>query len=575
MIEPNTNHRGASWPVREPMPFNSWTRALFEAIDDAVFVHDEHGNILEANPAACRRLGYTREELLRLNTRDIDAPEFAAGFENRLQTQRQAGSFRCEGIHRTKIGRRIYVDINTSAIQLDGKPAVLAVMRDITNRKETEEALGKQSHLLQSILDNMSDAIVVADAEGRIVLFNPMAEHIFGPGVVPGNFTLFQADRTTRLAEFPVGRCVRGESFDGVELFVRHAEAPAGLWISVAGRPLRESDGTLKGGVLVCIDVTEHKRVEKQLRDSQTLYESLVELLPQNIFRKDRQGRLTFGNARYCASLKRPLGDLLGKTDFDLFPHDIASKYVHDDQELMRTRQTLDTIEEHYLPDGSRLYVHVVKTPVANADNEIIGVQGIFWDVTQEVLAHEAVANSEKRYRQLTEATMDGIVVIDPKGAIVLFNPAAERMFGYAAAEILGMPAKLLVPTEFKELHAAAWRIICRRAARIAGPAAGIQGPTQGRQRLHRGDCVEPADQSGQNQEPPRSADGANPGRDPRSHRTQQDARGPGAKRKTRVDRPVVCRRGPRNQQPSRFRRQQPRRPRTRLQGLARSAGPV
>src|ERR1022692_1924806 len=95
------------------MAVSSWTRVLFEAIDDAVFVHDEQGNILDANPAACRRLGYTREELLRLNTRDIDDPEFAAGFQNRLESQLQTGGIRCEGVHRTKDGKRIDVDINT------------------------------------------------------------------------------------------------------------------------------------------------------------------------------------------------------------------------------------------------------------------------------------------------------------------------------------------------------------------------------------------------------------------------------------------------------------------------------
>jgi two-component system NtrC family sensor kinase len=436
------------------MAVSDWTRVLFEAIDDAVFVHDEQGNILQANPAASRRLGYSREELLRLNTRDIDDPEFAAGFSTRLQSQLQSGGMRIEGVHRTKDGKRIHVDINTSAIQLDGKPAVLAVMRDITDQKQTAEALGKQSELLQSILDNMSDAIVVADAQQRIVLFNPLAEHIFGPELLQGSFTLYEADRVTRIPEFPVARCVRGESFDGLELFVRHQNAPKGLWISVAGRPLRERGGPIKGGVLVCNDITEHKQVEKELRDSRALYESLVQSLPQNILRKDRDGRLTFGNQRYCATLKRPLTELLGKTDFDLFPEELASKYVADDRYVMQTGKTLDTIEAHHTPDGSRLYVHVVKTPALTAENEIIGVQGIFWDVTQEVLAHEAVIHSEKRYRQLTEATMDGIVVIGPQGNIVLFNPAAERMFGYAAPEVLGSPARILMPDEFKELHA-------------------------------------------------------------------------------------------------------------------------
>src|SRR5262245_5859219 len=133
--------------IDPPRDLRGWAGALVDAIDDAVFVHDVDGNILEANPAACRRLGYTREELLRLKTKDIDAPEFAQGFQDRLGAQLRSGSFRCEGVHRARDGRLIPVDINTSAITLGGVPAVLAVMRDITHRKQAEEALAKQAHL--------------------------------------------------------------------------------------------------------------------------------------------------------------------------------------------------------------------------------------------------------------------------------------------------------------------------------------------------------------------------------------------------------------------------------------------
>src|SRR5882724_6011802 len=160
-----------------------WTRALFDAIDDAVFVHDAAGNILEANPAACRRLGYTRDELLRLKTADIDAPEFSQGFQDRLRTQLRTGSYLCEGVHRTRDGRLIPVDINTSAVTVNGVPAVLAVMRDITQRKQSEEALSKQGQLLRSILDNMGDAVLVTDMQQHIVLFNPAAERVFGAGL--------------------------------------------------------------------------------------------------------------------------------------------------------------------------------------------------------------------------------------------------------------------------------------------------------------------------------------------------------------------------------------------------------
>ena len=114
-------------------------RTLFEGIDDALFVHDTEGRILDCNEAACRRLGYTRDELLAMRTSDVDGPEFAKGFEERLKDQLSEGRFSCEGVHLTKEGVRIPVDINTSTIEYRGKRAILSVMRDISDRKKAEE----------------------------------------------------------------------------------------------------------------------------------------------------------------------------------------------------------------------------------------------------------------------------------------------------------------------------------------------------------------------------------------------------------------------------------------------------
>src|SRR5262249_56960423 len=98
---------------------------------------------------------------------------------------------------------------------------------------------------------------------------------------------------------------------------------------------------------------------------------------------------------------------------------------------VQETGQTLELIEEHVLPDGKKIYVQVIKTPIRDGHGNIIGTQGMFWDVTERKRAEEAVAASERRYRQLTEATLDAIVVADRAGRIALFNPAAERIFGY------------------------------------------------------------------------------------------------------------------------------------------------
>lgn len=116
----------------------AWLRTIFDTMEDALFVHDLEGRILDCNSAACARMGYTREEFLRMRTQDFDAPEFAQGFASRLEQQLAHKRHRCEGVHLAKNGTPIHVDIHTTLIEYRGKPAVLAVMRDITERKLAE-----------------------------------------------------------------------------------------------------------------------------------------------------------------------------------------------------------------------------------------------------------------------------------------------------------------------------------------------------------------------------------------------------------------------------------------------------
>ena len=169
-------------------------RVLFEGIDDAVFVHDLQGRILDANPAATRLLGYSRAEMLGLTTSEIDEPEFAAGYASRLAAQLDDGHLACEGRHRTKDGRVIPVEIRTSSIQLDDQPAVLAVIRDISERAALEEArkalveaqaetnavLKRSEAWYRQFTEGSLDGVVAADGEGNVSRFNSAAEQMFG-----------------------------------------------------------------------------------------------------------------------------------------------------------------------------------------------------------------------------------------------------------------------------------------------------------------------------------------------------------------------------------------------------------
>jgi len=161
------------------------------------------------------------------------------------------------------------------------------------------------------------------------------------------------------------------------------------IWISENCRAIRDSQGTLLYFEGTVEDITERRQAEERLRNSEALYHSLVETLPQNIFRKDIEGRFTFGNQQFCRTLGKSLDEIVGKTDFDFFPPSLAAKYQADDRRVMATGRPFDIVEEHQPPGGQKMYVQVVKTPLYGAEGNLIGLQGIFWDITQQRLADE------------------------------------------------------------------------------------------------------------------------------------------------------------------------------------------
>jgi two-component system NtrC family sensor kinase len=142
-------------------------------------------------------------------------------------------------------------------------------------------------------------------------------------------------------------------------------------------------------------------RTEQGLLEAEAVYHSLVETLPQNIYRKDLDGHFTFANRNFCNTLGQSPDRLVGKTDLDFFPEPLAVRYRNDDRKVIETGRTLDLVEEHIKPSGSKLYVQVMKTPVMGPDGRIIGTQGIFWDVTDRKLAEQEL---ERKNRQLEEA---------------------------------------------------------------------------------------------------------------------------------------------------------------------------
>ncbi|MBI1916012.1 MAG: PAS domain-containing protein [Planctomycetes bacterium] len=496
-------------------------------------------------------------------------------------------------------------------------------------RRQAEEALRRQTNILQSILDNMSEGVLVVDADGRLVLSNPAAERLVG--IRPSDTSLDEArqryelyppdgDKPFPAPEFPLTRALRGEALDEEEVLVRLPQAPGETWLSLNARPLRDEQSGMRGGVVVCRNITKRKQAEEALRQksallkllqvaavaaneastledalqavldqvcahtgwpvghayvltedsldeltptsiwhldnpdfydsfrrvtevtrlprgaglpgrilasgkptwimdvtrdpnfpraklaenigvraafgfpvlagtevvavleffapgavepdeallevmghigtqlgrvverqraawalrkSEALYHSLVENLPQNIFRKDLTGRFTFGNRRFCATLGKPLEALVGKTDFDFFPPELAQKYRRDDQEVIAGRTTLETTEEHVTPMGEKLYVQVIKTPICASDGTTIGTQGIFWDVTERRQAELALAQERSLLHTLLDNLPDCIYFKDRESRFLRINRALALHFG------LTDPAEAVGKTDF------------------------------------------------------------------------------------------------------------------------------
>jgi PAS domain S-box-containing protein len=154
-------------------------------------------------------------------------------------------------------------------------------------------------------------------------------------------------------------------------------------------------------------DITHRVSIEQALDEATAVYHSLVERLPIKVFRKDTEGRFRFANQRFCESLKLELQDLIDQTDFDLFPPGLAHKYREDDLKILDTGEVMRGVEEHTTKQGQRCHVEVLKAPVRDREGKIIGIQGMFWDVSERIRAEQLMLEAKDIAERANEAKSD------------------------------------------------------------------------------------------------------------------------------------------------------------------------
>jgi len=149
-------------------------------------------------------------------------------------------------------------------------------------------------------------------------------------------------------------------------------------------------------------EVAERRVTEEALRVAEHLYGSLVESMPQNIFRKDFAGKYTFANRAFCATLDKTAAEILGKTDHELLPADLAARLQREDEQVLASGEQVETKQHYPTADGGRTYVLMVRAALSNAAREPIGIQGVFWDLSERQRAERELVSA---HRQLVAAS--------------------------------------------------------------------------------------------------------------------------------------------------------------------------
>jgi len=270
---------GVNMDVTERKERDAKYRGLLEAAPDAMVVVNAAGEIVLLNVQAEKQFGYRRDELLGQKVTNIIPEGFAErliadGTRSAAEALAQQIGTGIELIARRKDGSDFPIEIMLSPLENAEGILVTAAIRDITEKKLAQEDVQQQQKLLQLIIESIADGVVVADCNGKFLLFNSAAKRCLGIGATntaPDQWseqygTYFQ-DAVTPYpsADLPLVRALRGENVDSTEVFVRNAEVPDGRWLYIIGGPLRDESGALRGGVVVLHDITQHKKAEKHL----------------------------------------------------------------------------------------------------------------------------------------------------------------------------------------------------------------------------------------------------------------------------------------------------------------------
>jgi PAS domain S-box-containing protein len=421
--------------------------AIVESSDDAILSSTLDGRIASWNVGAEKMFGYTPAEAIGQDVSLIAPPDRAEEAKKLFARFRQDRSaIQYETVRVRKDGRRVDVAITLSPIAggTGGLLGVSAVARDITGRRRIEEALRFQAQLL----DTVEQAVIATDARGAITYWNHFAEKLYGwqASEVVGRDILevTPTDATREQAQEIMERISAGESWAG-ELEMRRRDGTT-FPALVTDTPVFDEGGAFVGVVGVSTDITERRRAEGALAAQSAALRERSEVIEQAydaIFLRDSSNAITFWNRGAERIYGFTKEEALGRS-----PHELLQTETPIPLEDIYTSLRRDGYWEgeltHVCQGGARIVVDSRWATVKDERGEVASTLEITRDVTERKRAEVEL----RRAAAIVENSDDAIISKDLDGTILSWNPGAERLYGYTAAEAVGRPVTMLIPDD-------------------------------------------------------------------------------------------------------------------------------
>jgi PAS domain S-box-containing protein len=305
------------------------------------------------------------------------------------------------------------------------------------DRERAEDAFRESRQLLADIINFLPDATLVIDREGKVIAWNRAIEEMTGIkdseilGKGDYEYSLpFYGKRRPILVDyvFQPQRAVEA-GYTRIEsngdILIAEAYTPelggGEVYLSATAAALRDSRGNIIGAIESIRNLTERKRTEDAVKESEARHQDILNRAPSVIYIKDKQGRHTFVNRHFEKLSGYSSEEILGRTDFELFPPEVARKSRENDNAVLERGSPLEI--EEIAPVGIEMHTFIsVKFPLSDLKGESYAICGISTDINERKRTEQALQNSHSLLAATLESTADGILVVDTAGRVVSFN---------------------------------------------------------------------------------------------------------------------------------------------------------